>query len=141
MLSRGSLRCDPRTRRASEDDGGDPNKQKKAAARDGEDADRDLHDPPHDAIVVGRAQRPLKTADSTRCSSPRHGRLSPTKAPTNRLKRLWSACSVVDRSAMLWPFVALVVCILGFAVVYGSVVQSRLETVRDRVDSARAREG
>ena len=33
---------------------------------------------------------------------------------------------------MLWPAAALAVFILGFAVVYGSVVQSRLEANRER---------
>jgi hypothetical protein len=35
---------------------------------------------------------------------------------------------------MFWPVAALAVFILGFAVVYGSVVQSRLEVRQDRKD-------
>ena len=41
----------------------------------------------------------------------------------------------VDRSAMIWPVAALAVFLLGFAVVYGSVLQSRLETNEDPKDS------
>ncbi len=39
--------------------------------------------------------------------------------------------------AMLWPVAALAVLVLGFAIVYGSVVQSRVEAYRDRKDSGR----
>jgi hypothetical protein len=36
---------------------------------------------------------------------------------------------------MLWPVAVLAVFLLGFAVVYGSVVQSRLEANQDPKDS------
>jgi len=36
---------------------------------------------------------------------------------------------------MIWPVAALAVFLLGFAVVYGSVLQSRLETNEDPEDS------
>ena len=38
----------------------------------------------------------------------------------------------VDTRAMLWPVAALAVFILGFVVVYGSVVQARLTLDRKR---------
>ena len=41
----------------------------------------------------------------------------------------------VDRCAMIWPVAALAVFLLGFAVVYGSVLQSRLEANEDPKDS------
>lgn len=41
---------------------------------------------------------------------------------------------LVDRSAVLWPTAVLVILILGFAVVYGSVVQARVEGARDPKD-------
>jgi len=40
---------------------------------------------------------------------------------------------------MIWPAAALAVFVLGFAVVYGSLVQARLEARQDRTDSGRAR--
>ena len=43
----------------------------------------------------------------------------------------------VDGCAMFWPVAALAVFILGFAIVYGSVVQSRLEA--NRKESSRTR--
>jgi lipopolysaccharide export LptBFGC system permease protein LptF len=45
----------------------------------------------------------------------------------------------VDRCDMIWPVAALAVLVLGFVVVYGSLVQSRLEIGRDRNDSRQAR--
>jgi hypothetical protein len=45
----------------------------------------------------------------------------------------------VDRSDMIWPVAALAVLVLGFVVVYGSLVQARLEVSQDRSDSGRAR--
>ena len=36
---------------------------------------------------------------------------------------------------MIWPVAALAVFLLGFAVVYGSVLQSRLEANEDPKDS------
>jgi hypothetical protein len=39
---------------------------------------------------------------------------------------------------MIWPVAALAVFVLGFVVVYGSLLQSRLEAGRNRHDSARA---
>ena len=47
--------------------------------------------------------------------------------------------SGVDERAMLWPAAALAVLILGFAIVYGSVVQSRVDANRDRKDSSQTR--
>jgi hypothetical protein len=38
---------------------------------------------------------------------------------------------------MIWPVAALAVFVLGFVVVYGSVVQSRLEVGHSRRDPAR----
>ncbi|MDH4102235.1 MAG: hypothetical protein OEV29_02460 [Thermoleophilia bacterium] len=40
---------------------------------------------------------------------------------------------------MIWPVAALAVFVLGFVVVYGSLVQSRLEVGQNRNDSGRAR--
>ena len=40
---------------------------------------------------------------------------------------------------MIWPVAALAVLVLGFVVVYGSLVQSRLEIGRERNDSRQAR--
>ena len=45
----------------------------------------------------------------------------------------------VDRCDMIWPVAALAVLVLGFVVVYGSLVQSRLEIGRERNDSRQAR--
>jgi len=45
----------------------------------------------------------------------------------------------VDRGDMIWPVAALAVFVLGFVVVYGSLVQSRLEVGQNRNDSGRAR--
>jgi len=46
----------------------------------------------------------------------------------------------VDRCNMLWPVAVLAVSLLGFAVVYGSVVQSRLEACEARKNSGHARQ-
>jgi CBS-domain-containing membrane protein len=35
---------------------------------------------------------------------------------------------------MVWPVAALVVVLVGFALVYGSLVQSRFERARDRAE-------
>jgi hypothetical protein len=40
---------------------------------------------------------------------------------------------------MIWPAAALAVILVGFAVVYGSVVQARLDAHRDPDDASRAR--
>jgi len=45
----------------------------------------------------------------------------------------------VDRSDMIWPVAALAVVVLGFVVIYGSLVQSRLEVGQGRNDSRRGR--
>ena len=45
----------------------------------------------------------------------------------------------VDSCNMIWPVAALGVFVLGFVVVYGSLVQSRLDVGRGRNDSGRAR--
>jgi hypothetical protein len=42
----------------------------------------------------------------------------------------------VDRFTMLWPVAALAVLILGFVLVYGSVLQSRLDSGREPNESA-----
>ena len=45
----------------------------------------------------------------------------------------------VDNRTMIWPVAALAVFVLGFIVVYGSLLQSRLKAGWDRHDSGRAR--
>jgi hypothetical protein len=40
---------------------------------------------------------------------------------------------------MIWPVAALAVFVLGFVVVYGSLVQSRLEMGPSRTDTGQAR--
>ena len=45
-----------------------------------------------------------------------------------------------DSWPMMWPAAALAIFVLGFAVVYGSLVQYRLEAGRDRNDPGRARQ-
>jgi hypothetical protein len=46
----------------------------------------------------------------------------------------------VDTCPMMWPAAALAIFVLGFAVVYGSLVQYRLEAGRARNDPGRARQ-
>ena len=46
----------------------------------------------------------------------------------------------VDNRPMIWPVAALAVFVLGFIVVYGSLLQSRLKAGWDRHDSGRARQ-
>ena len=46
----------------------------------------------------------------------------------------------VDNRTMIWPVAALAVFVLGFIVVYGSLLQSRLKAGWDRHDSGRARQ-
>jgi len=46
----------------------------------------------------------------------------------------------VDSCDMIWPVAALAVFLLGFVVVYGSLVQSRLDVGRGRSDAGRARQ-
>jgi len=41
---------------------------------------------------------------------------------------------------MIWPVAALAIFVLGFVVVYGSVLQSRLEAGRSSHDSGRAQD-
>jgi len=43
-----------------------------------------------------------------------------------------------DNRPMIWPVAALAVLVLGFVVVYGSLVQARLEVGQRRRDSSRA---
>lgn len=40
---------------------------------------------------------------------------------------------------MIWPAAALALILIGFAVVYGSVVESRLDAHRDPDDTGRTR--
>jgi hypothetical protein len=52
-----------------------------------------------------------------------------------RLASIWGWCAGVVESipgGMYWPAAALAVLLLGFAVVYGSVVQARLDAGRER---------
>jgi peptidoglycan/LPS O-acetylase OafA/YrhL len=46
----------------------------------------------------------------------------------------------VDNRTMIWPVAALAVFVLGFIVVYGSLLQSRLKAGWDRHDAGLARE-
>lgn len=43
-------------------------------------------------------------------------------------------CAGADTHRMIWPVAALAVFVLGFVVVYGSLVQSRLDIGRGRND-------
>jgi hypothetical protein len=43
----------------------------------------------------------------------------------------------VDRGVMFWPAAALALFVLGFAIVYGSVVQARVEAARHSVERSR----
>jgi len=48
--------------------------------------------------------------------------------------------STVDSCPMMWPAAALAIFVLGFAVVYGSLLQYRLEAGRARNDLGRSRQ-
>jgi hypothetical protein len=50
------------------------------------------------------------------------------------------ARSEVDGCNMIWPVAALAVFVLGFLVVYGSLVQSRLDVGRNRSDTGASRD-